>query len=57
MMGGMNLFLGLQVKQSSEGIFTSQTKYTNELVDKFGIKENKVVKVSMLSSGKIYPDP
>ena len=57
MMGEMNFFLGLQVKQSKEGIFISETKYSHELVDKFGVKDSKAVKVPMLASGKIDPDP
>lgn len=56
MMGEMNFFLGLHVKQSNEGIFISQTKYTHEMVDKIGVKDIKQVKVPILSSGKIDSD-
>jgi malate synthase len=32
MIGELNYFLGLQVKQTSEGIFISQSKYAKDLV-------------------------
>ena len=34
MMGELNLFLGLQVKQKEKGIFISQSKYCKELLKK-----------------------
>ena len=33
MMGELNFFLGLQIKQSSEGIFINQAKYTISSLD------------------------
>lgn len=36
--GELNFFLGLQIKQSSEGIFISQSKYALKLIKKFGLK-------------------
>ncbi|XP_073137115.1 secreted RxLR effector protein 161-like [Henckelia pumila] len=38
MMGELNFFLGLQVRQIENGIFISQTKYTKELIKKFGME-------------------
>ena len=35
MMGELNYFLGLQVKQVTDEIFISQTKYVNDLLKKF----------------------
>ena len=35
MMGELNYFLGLQIKQLKDGIFICQSKYTNELLKKF----------------------
>jgi hypothetical protein len=32
MIGELNYFLGLQVKQTAEGIFISQSKYARDLV-------------------------
>jgi hypothetical protein len=35
MMGQLQLFLGLQIKQSKEGTFMHQAKYTKDIVRKF----------------------
>ena len=35
LMGELNFFLGLQIKQLKEGIFIHQSKYTKELLKKF----------------------
>ncbi|GJZ20856.1 hypothetical protein Tco_0557446, partial [Tanacetum coccineum] len=35
-MGELTFFLGLQVKQKEDGIFTSQDKYVGEILKKFG---------------------
>jgi hypothetical protein len=37
MIGELNYFLGLQVKQTIEGIFISQSKYAKDLVKRFGL--------------------
>jgi hypothetical protein len=39
MIGELNYFLGLQVKQNAEGIFISQSKYARDLVKRFGLME------------------
>lgn len=41
MMGELTFFLGLQIKQSTSGTFISQTKYTKELIKKFGMEKGK----------------
>jgi hypothetical protein len=41
MMGELNYFLGFQVKQLKEGTFISQTKYTQDLLNRFGMKARK----------------
>jgi hypothetical protein len=41
MMGELNYFLGFQVKQLKEGTFISQTKYTQDLLKRFGMKDAK----------------
>ncbi|KAK6119945.1 hypothetical protein DH2020_046313 [Rehmannia glutinosa] len=41
MMGELNFFLGLQIKECQESIYISQSKYTKELLKKFGIEERK----------------
>nr|KYP43945.1 Retrovirus-related Pol polyprotein from transposon TNT 1-94 [Cajanus cajan] len=37
-MGELTFFLGLQIKQMSNGIFISQSKYCNEILKKFGME-------------------
>ena len=39
MMGELNYFLGFQVKQLKKGTFISQTKYTQDLLKRFGMKD------------------
>jgi hypothetical protein len=47
MMGELNYFLGFQVKQLKEGTFISQTKYTQDLLKRFGMKDAKPTKTLM----------
>jgi hypothetical protein len=47
MMGELNYFLGFQVKQLKEGTFISQTKYTQDLLKRFGMKDAKPAKTPM----------
>ncbi|XP_019267100.1 PREDICTED: uncharacterized protein LOC109244458 [Nicotiana attenuata] len=47
MMGELTFFLGLQIKQSPKGIFISQTKYTKELIKKFGMENSKAIRTPM----------
>ncbi|XP_057790848.1 uncharacterized mitochondrial protein AtMg00810-like [Salvia miltiorrhiza] len=55
MMGQMNFFLGLQVKQTKEGILINQSKYAKELINKFGIQHMKSVKIPMNTNWKVDP--
>nr|GEU63366.1 putative ribonuclease H-like domain-containing protein [Tanacetum cinerariifolium] len=41
-MGELTFFLGLQVKQNKDGIFISQDKYVNEILNKFGFSDVKI---------------
>jgi hypothetical protein len=47
MMGELNYFLGFQIKQLQEGTFISQTKYAQDILMKFGIKDAKPIKTPM----------
>jgi hypothetical protein len=47
MMGELNYFLGFKVKQIKEGTFISQTKYTQDLLKRFRMKDAKPAKTSM----------
>jgi hypothetical protein len=46
-MGEFNYFLGFQVKKLKEGTFISQTKYTQDLLKRFGMKDAKPVTMLM----------
>ncbi|XP_020109952.1 uncharacterized protein LOC109725256 [Ananas comosus] len=52
MMGELSYFLGLQVKQSKEGIHLSQTKYAKKLVKKFDLDRVKNFGTPMGTSNK-----
>ena len=41
MMGELNFFLGLQIKQLKEGTFINQAKYIRDLLKKFNLEEVK----------------
>ena len=47
MMGELSYFLGFQVKQLKDGTFISQTKYTQDLIKRFGMKDAKPAKTPM----------
>ncbi|GKD68073.1 retrovirus-related pol polyprotein from transposon TNT 1-94 [Tanacetum coccineum] len=56
MMGKLNFFLGLQIKQLEDGIFFNQSKYIKEMLNKFGIIDSKLVKIPMSSKTKLTRD-
>jgi hypothetical protein len=56
MIGELNYFLGLQVKQTSEGIFISQSKYAKDLVKRFGLDGKSHARTPMSTSVKISSD-
>ncbi|GJR47026.1 uncharacterized mitochondrial protein-like protein [Tanacetum coccineum] len=41
MMGELNFFLGLQIKQMEDIIFFNQSKYIKEILKKFGLEDSK----------------
>jgi hypothetical protein len=43
----LTFFLGIQVKQTTEGISVHQAKYTNDLMKKFNMAELKLVSTPM----------
>jgi hypothetical protein len=53
MMGELKFFLGFQVKQLREGTFLCQTKYTQDMLKKFGVRKAKPVKTPMASNGHL----
>jgi hypothetical protein len=52
-MGGLTYFLGFQAKQLRDDIFISQTKYTQDLLNKFGIKDANPIKTSIGTNGHL----
>jgi hypothetical protein len=53
MLGELKYFLGLQVKQLQEGTFISQTKYIQDILTKFGMKDAKPIKTPMGTNGHL----
>ncbi|GJV16382.1 retrovirus-related pol polyprotein from transposon TNT 1-94 [Tanacetum coccineum] len=56
MMGELNFFLGLQIKQLEDGIFFNQSKYVKEMLKKFGLENSKPIKTPMSSETKLTRD-
>ncbi|GJX64737.1 retrovirus-related pol polyprotein from transposon TNT 1-94 [Tanacetum coccineum] len=56
MMGELNYFLGLQIKQLEDGIFFNQSKYIKEILKKFGLEDSKPLKTPMSSDTKLTKD-
>ncbi|GJU25151.1 retrovirus-related pol polyprotein from transposon TNT 1-94 [Tanacetum coccineum] len=56
MMGELNFFLGLQIKQFEDGIFFNQSKYVKEMLKKFGLETAKPIKTPMSSETKLTRD-
>jgi hypothetical protein len=56
MMGELTFFLGIQVKQTKEGIFIHQAKYTKDLMKKFNMAELKPVSTLMSTAVTLDPD-
>jgi hypothetical protein len=56
MIGELNYFLGLQVKQTFEGTFISQSKYAKDLVKGFSLDGKSHARTPMSTSVKISTD-
>ncbi|RVW39194.1 hypothetical protein CK203_078158 [Vitis vinifera] len=56
MMGKLNFFIGLQIKQLKEGTFINQAKYIRDLLKRFNMEEAKTMKTPMSSSIKLDMD-
>jgi hypothetical protein len=56
MMGELTFFLGIQVKQTEQGTFVHQAKYTKDLMMKFNMVELKPVSTPMSSATSLGPD-
>ena len=56
MMGELNFFLGLQIKQLEDGIFFNQSKYIRDMLGKFGLEDSKPIKTPMSTETKLVKD-
>jgi hypothetical protein len=56
MMGVLTFFLGFQIMQDKEGTFISQTKYTSDILKKFGMAKAKPIKTPMGTNGHLDLD-
>nr|GEX15336.1 retrovirus-related Pol polyprotein from transposon TNT 1-94 [Tanacetum cinerariifolium] len=56
MMGELNFFLGLRIKQMEDGIFFNQSMYIKEMLKKFGLEDYKPMKTPMSSDNKLTKD-
>jgi hypothetical protein len=56
MMGLLQFFLGLQIKQSKEGTFVHQAKYTKDIVRKFKMEDSKAMATPMSTTTALDAD-
>jgi hypothetical protein len=56
MIGELKYFLGFKVKQLQVGTFISQTKYNQDILNKFGMKDAKPIKTPMGTNGHLDLD-
>ncbi|EOY17400.1 Cysteine-rich RLK (RECEPTOR-like protein kinase) 8 [Theobroma cacao] len=56
MMGELKFFLGLQIKQSEEGIFINQKRYVLDVLKKFDMLKLKSISTPMSPSTKLDAD-
>ncbi|KAK8946782.1 hypothetical protein KSP39_PZI007415 [Platanthera zijinensis] len=55
-LGELKFFLGLQLRQTDDGLSISQSKFTRELIKKFGMENSSTMRTPMGSSMPIYKD-
>jgi hypothetical protein len=56
MMGVLIFFLGFQIKQAKEGTFINQTKYTRDILKKYGMDNMKPIMTPMGTNGHLDLD-
>jgi transposase InsO family protein len=56
MMGELTFFLGLQIKQTQEGTFVHQGKYTIDVLKKFGMADAKPISTPIPTSAALDAD-
>ena len=53
MLGELSFFLGLQITQTSKGIFISQNKHIKEMLKKFEMEDYKPISTPMITGCKL----
>jgi hypothetical protein len=56
MMGELQFFLGLQIKQAKEGTFVHQAKYTKDILKKFKMDDSKHLSTLMSTTTTLDTD-
>ena len=56
MMGELDYFFALQIKQKSDGMFINQAKYTRKLMKKFEFEDARISKTLMAATTKLDKD-
>ena len=56
MMGELNFFLRLQIKQTNGGIFLNRSKYVKDLLKRFGLENAKAFRTPLSPSTKLDKD-
>ena len=56
MIGELTFFLGLQVKQTSDGIFINQAKYTRDMIKKFDMQSSSSANTPLSTTTKLHAD-
>jgi hypothetical protein len=56
MMGELQFFLGLQIKQAKEGTFVHQAKYTKDVLKKFNMDDSKPPSTPMSTTTTLDAD-
>jgi hypothetical protein len=56
MMGELQFFLGLQIKQAKEGTFVHQAKYTKDILKKFKMDDSKPLSTPMSTTTALDAD-
>ena len=55
-LGRMKFFLGVEVMQTSKGIYMSQKKYAQEILERFGMENSNPTKTLMVPGCKLTKD-
>jgi hypothetical protein len=56
MVGELTFFLGIQVKQTKQGTYVHQARYTKDLIKKFNVAELKPMSTPMSTITALDPD-